>query len=135
MHELSDTQVRILFSLHSYNFITADKAYDAFTRIMLNVETLGDNVVLDEGLIVEDEFKPFVEWLCVLFAYFLAGDETQLLAQLCCNTQSIALKKVGVLGNSKVNMLAAAAFIKTVCPVMHAIFVAEHSVHSLITSD
>ena len=62
--------MRILFSLCSYNFVKVDKAYDAFTSIMLNIETSDENIVFNENLIIEDDFKPFIEWLCVSLAYF-----------------------------------------------------------------
>ena len=53
--------MRILFSLCSYNFVKVDKAYDAFTSIMLNIETSDENIVFNENLIIEDDFKPFIE--------------------------------------------------------------------------
>ena len=43
--------------------------------------------------------------------------------------------EVGVLGHSKVNTLAAAAFIETLRPIKHATFVAECRVCALIKSD
>ena len=79
-YELSDAQVRILLSLCSSNFITVDRTHDAFKSIMLNMKTLGDEVVFDDSLIAEDEFESFIEWFCVSLTYFLAGGNVPLLA-------------------------------------------------------
>ena len=73
MHKLSDAQVKILFSLCSYNFIAVDKDYNAFASIMLNIETLGNNVVFNEDLIAEVDLEPFLEWLFILLPYFFSG--------------------------------------------------------------
>ena len=92
---------------------------------MLSIEILGNDIVLNGDLIVEDNFEPFIELLCVSLAHYFAGDNVLLLAKLRHNAQSIAPKDVGKLGNSKIDTLAVAAFTETLDPVKCPMFVVE----------
>ena len=71
---MPDVQARFLFSLCSYNFIAANKAYEVFKSVILRMETLQDNIVFNEELIVEDDFEPFIKWLCISLMHYFTGD-------------------------------------------------------------
>ena len=53
--------------------------------MILNVETLDNNVAFNKDLVMQNDFESFIEWSCVSLAYYFAGDNTPLLAKLCCD--------------------------------------------------
>ena len=66
---------------------------------------------------------------------YVAGNDELTLVKLRRIAQSIASEEVGRLGNSKVDVLAAAAFIEALYRVKHIIFLTEEGLCKLMSSD
>ena len=132
---MSDTQTRILLSIFSHCFINADSSYEIFRSILDKLNSFEDEIVYDENIIDEKDFDPFIEWLLIAVAKYIAGNNEPTLAMLCRNIQSIILNDIGILGNSKVDTLAAAAFFEVLYPVKYTIFLVEQGLYTLMSSD
>ena len=68
-------------------------------------------------------------------AKHIAGNNELILAMLYQYIKSITLNDAGILGNSKVDTLAAAAFFEVLYPIKYAIFLVEQGLSTLISSD
>ena len=68
-------------------------------------------------------------------AKHIVGDNEPTLAMLCRNIQSITPNDAGILGNSKVDTLAAAAFFEVLYPIKYTIFLVEQGLSTLMSSD
>ena len=81
---MADVYTRILFSLYSHNFISADICYDMFKEIFdQRIEEFSEEIFFDEDFITEDKFSSLAEWLLVSIANHIAGTNEILLAKLC----------------------------------------------------
>ena len=63
-----------------------------------------------------------IEWLLIAIAKCVASDNETMLASLCRDMQSIVPKEAGELGNPKLDIHTATAFIELLCPIKYAIF-------------
>ena len=68
-------------------------------------------------------------------AKHIAGDNDPTLVMLHRNIQSITLNNAGILGNSKVDTLAAAAFFEVLYSIKYAIFLVEQGLSTLMSSN
>ena len=123
LHKMADMYTRMLFSLYSHNFISADICYDMFKEIFnQRMEEFSEEIVFDEDFIVEDEFSSLAEQLLVSIAKYIVGTNKILLAKLRRDIQSIILMDAGILDNLRVDTLAAMVFLELMYPVKYAIF-------------
>ena len=63
-------------------------------------------------MVNEEEFLLLIEWLLILTAKYLAGDDKHLEAKIYRNIQSLTPQTAGMHGNPRVDTLAAARLIK-----------------------
>ena len=62
LRKMADMHTRMLFSLYSHNFISADICYDMFKEIFdQRIEEFSDEIVFDENFIAEDKFSSLTE--------------------------------------------------------------------------
>ncbi len=132
---MSDTQTRILISIFSHCFINADLSFEIFRDILGKLDGGEDERVYDADFMNEKDFDPFIEWLLIAAAKYIAEDDESTLSKLRRNIQSITPYDAGILGNSKVDTLAAAAFLEVLYPVKYAIFLVEQGLSILMSSD
>ena len=132
---MSNTQTRILLSIFSHCFINADLSFEIFWDILDKLDSVEDDIVYNEKIMSEKDFDPFVEWLLIATVKHIAGDNEPTLTMLHRNIQSITPNDAGILGNSKVDTLAAAAFFEVLYPVKYAIFLVEQGLSTLMSSD
>ena len=60
--KIADVHTRILFSLYSHNFISADIYYDMFKEIFdQRIEKFSDEIVFDKDFITEDKSSLLAE--------------------------------------------------------------------------
>ena len=132
---MSDTQTRILLSIFSHCFINADLSFEIFQGILDKLDSVEDERVYDEDIMNKKEFDPFIKWLLIAAAKYIAGDNEPTLTKLRQNIQFITPNDAGILGNSKVDTLAAVAFFEVLHPVKYAIFLVEQGLSTLMSSD
>ena len=62
LSKMADVHTRMLFSLHSYNFVSANICYDMFKKIFdQRIEEFSKKIMFDEDFITEDEFSLLTE--------------------------------------------------------------------------
>ena len=131
---VSDTQTCVLISLCSHCFITGEISYDIFQSI-LNEVSSGQEILFNQDTLRDEEVEPFIEWMLIAAAKYIAADDEASLAKLRRNIQSLTPKSVGTLGCAKVETLDAAAFFEVPFPVKFAIFTVNTGLCTLMHSD
>ena len=63
-------------------------------------------------MVDEEEFSLIIEWLLMLTAKYLVGDNEHLEAKICRNIQSLTPQTASIYGNPRVDTLAAAILIE-----------------------
>ena len=91
--------------------------------------------MFDKDFIAEDEFSSLAEWLLVSIAKYIAGSNEFILAKLRRDIQSLILMEVRILGNPRVDTLAATAFLELMYSVKYAIFSTNKYLQELKLSD
>ena len=132
---LEDTHVRIIMSIFSHSFITGEISCEKFQRVLDSVDDSGEIIHYDQDVLCEEDIEPFIEWLLIAVAKYVANDDEQTLAKLRRNIQSLTPKLAGLYGNIKVETLAAAALFEILFPVKYAIYTTSEGLYTLMSSD
>ena len=72
---MSDTYSRMLFSLFSHNFVTTNVTYNLFKDIITRIDKAkeeNDRISYNKNIVQKDELEPFIEWLLVSIAKYVA---------------------------------------------------------------
>ena len=132
---LSDTHVRIIVSLFSHCFISSEISCETFQTVLDTINEDTAETSFDSSGLTEDNFEPFMEWLFVGTAKYIAGDEEPLLAKLRRDVQSLTPKGAGGVGCVKVETLAAAGFFEIMFPIKYALYSEYEGLYTLMSSD
>ena len=133
---LSDAHVRMVISLFSHCFITAELSYGTFDHCLTcKMDPQQGEVKHNEELLTSDEVSEFIEWMLISAAHYLVGDDETLLSRLRRDIQSLTPEDTGRLGNMRVDMLAAMALFELLLPVKFAMFQINQGLHTLCSSN
>ena len=136
LHKMADVYTRMLFSLYSHNFVSADICYDMFNEIFnQRMEEFSKEIMFDKDFITEDEFSSLAEWLLVSIAKYIARTNEILLAKICRDIQSITPIDAGILGNPRVDTLVVTVFLELMYSIKYAIFSTNEGLQELGSSD
>ena len=128
----SDAHMRIMHSLYSHCFLTADLSHSTFIDCLtVRMQSEEGAIECNDDLLSSDEISEFVEWTLVAMAHHLAGDDEALLRNLRRAMQSLTPEGAGCLGCPRLNILAAAALLEALLPVRFAIFQVNLGPHAL----
>ena len=136
LHKMADVHTRMLFSLYSHNFISADICYNMFKEIFdQRIEEFSDKIIFDKDFIAEDKFSSLAKWLLVSIVKYITRPNEFILAKLRRDIQSLTPMDVGILGNPRVDTLVVTAFLELMYPVKYAIFSTNKNLQELGLSD